>query len=249
VPGANPARTVPNPELDAGVYPTVQMRKMDSVITRPPAVPLFLMVALAVLIAAIACGTASPGGQPTLAEPTTDVSVPEALADLTGDDSLASAAEPATEPGIEARQIGRNVGDLVLPFTLSGEDGTEQSSAELVQAGRPVFMFFFATWCPVCRRELSQLKDIYPVFASELDFIAIGQDPTEPLSDLVEFRDNQGHPWPVAMPGRRMLADLRITSQSYKIAFDSDGVIVYRAGYGGGDIETWKAIMADLASR
>ncbi len=249
MPGANPTRTLPNPELDASVNPTVYMRKMDSVITRPPAAPLLLIVALAGLIAAVACGTASQGGQPTLAEPTADASVPEVLADLIGDDSLAPAVEPSTEPGIETRQVGRNVGDLVLSFTISGEDGAEQSSAELVQAGKPVFMFFFATWCPVCRRELSQLKDIYPEFASELDFIAIGQDPTEPLSDLVELRDNQGHPWHVALPGRRMLADLRITSQSYKIAFDSDGVIVYRAGYGGGDIETWKAVMAELASR
>ena len=222
------------------------MRKMDNVITRPPAAPLLLIVALT---AAVACGTASPGGQPTLAEPTTDASVSEAFTDLTGDDTLAPAAEPATEPGVEARQVGRNVGELVLPFTISGEDGAEQNSAELVQAGRPVFMFFFATWCPVCRRELSQLKDVYPEFASELDFIAIGQDPTERLSDLVEYRDRHGHPWPVALPGRRMLADLRITSQSYKIAFDSEGVIVYRAGYGGGDVETWKAVMAELASR
>ena len=249
MPRANPAQTAPNPDFVSGVHPNVPMRKIDSVITRPSAAPLLSVVALIALIAAIACGTSGPGGQSTLAQPTTDASVPEALADLTGDDSLAPAAEPATELGVDAPQVGRNVGDLVLPFTISGEDGTEQSSEELVQAGRPVFMFFFATWCPVCRRELSHLKDIYPEFASEVDFIAIGQDPTERLSDLVEYRDRQGHPWPVALPGRRMLADLRITSQSYKIAFDSNGVIVYQAGYGGGDPEIWKAVMAELASR
>ena len=161
----------------------------------------------------------------------------EASADLTG------------EAQADSAKIGRNVGERVPDFDLAYGDGTTHSAAELINAGKPVFMFFFATWCPVCRREMNQIKDIYPEYADNLEFIAIGQDPTEPLTDLIAFRDSQGHPWPVALPGRGMLAELRITSQSFKIAFDGDGVIVYREGYGSGDIDEWRAVMADLASR
>lgn len=212
-----------------------------------PRASLLLLVSVAAiaLFAAAACGAADETGDGTPRQPTSDTAAPTGVADL--------AAEPREQADLAIDppqpKIGHNVGDRAPDFTISFEDGAVQSSQELLDTGRPVFMFFFATWCPVCRRDLSQLKDVYPEFASELDFIAIGQDPTEPLNDLVDFRDNQSLPWPVALPGRRMLADLRITSQSYKIAFDSDGVIVYRAGYGGGDIETWKAIMADLVSR
>ena len=145
--------------------------------------------------------------------------------------------------------MGRNVGERIPDFTITDEDGTTRTTAELIGAGRPVFMFFFATWCPVCRREMAQIKEFYPEYADGVDFIAIGQDPTEPLDELVAFRDGQDHPWPVAIPGRGMLASLRITSQSFKLAFDGDGLITYRDGYGGGDVETWRNVMAALADR
>ena len=50
----------------------------------------------------------------------------------------------------------------------------------------------------------------------------------------------------VAGPG--MLADLRITTQAFKLAVGPDGVITYRAGYGSGNPEVWRAVIADLAS-
>ena len=194
--------------------------------------------ALLLVLLAAACG--SNGGTDNeitdlLARPTAETDVTGALADF--------AEEPA------APKVGRNVGDRVPDFTITLDDGTVKTSAEMVASGRPGFMFFFATWCPICRRELTELKDIYPDFADGVDFIAIGQDPTEPLEALIAYRDKQGHPWPVAIPGRGMLAAFRITSQSFKIAFDADGVITYREGYNRGDEATWRDVMAGLAGR
>ena len=52
---------------------------------------------------------------------------------------------------------------------------------------------------------------------------------------LEEFREVQGYPWPVALPGSTMLPSLRIFQRSTKVAFDADGTIVYRQGYGQGN--------------
>ena len=98
---------------------------------------------------------------------------------------------------------------------VSFPGGKQESSDELVALGRPVFMYFFASWCPTCRKDLAELATIYPEFSDHMDFIVIGQDPTESLTSLMSYRDNQRHPWPVALPSTRMLTELRITSQSF----------------------------------
>ena len=44
-----------------------------------------------------------------------------------------------------------------------------------------------------------------------------------------------------------MLTDFNATYHSTKVAFDKDGVIVYRDGFGGGDIEVWTQTLQDLS--
>ena len=90
------------------------------------------------------------------------------------------------------------------------------------------------------------MMDIYPEFADQVVFYAVGQDPTETLDDLERTRKERGYTWPVAEPVGKMLADLRVLQESTKIAFDDDGVIVYRKR-GGGDIAAWPGVFRKLA--
>jgi hypothetical protein len=92
------------------------------------------------------------------------------------------------------------------------------------------------------------MKEIYPEFADSVDFYAIGQDPTEGIQELEDFRVKEGHPWPVATVSGEVLRNLRIVSQSTKVAVDHRGAITYRAGFGDGDGDKWQEVLADLAS-
>ena len=184
-----------------------------------------------ILIATAACGA---DGSDERSVSGTDPTEPAAGADHAGQEQTINA--------------GRVVGERVLDFSITLEDGRVRTSEELLSAGRPVFIYFMATWCPVCRKDLSELKSIYPEYADAVDFIVVGQDPSEPIVDLVAYRDGQGQPWPVSVAGPGMLADLRITTQAFKLAIGPDGVITYRAGYGGGNPDVWRAVIADLAS-
>ena len=125
-------------------------------------------------------------------------------------------------------------------------DKSTVTSEDLVKTGKPVFIYFFATWCPTCRPELRRMMDIYPEFADQVAFYAVGQDPTESLELLEQTRRERGYPWPIAEPAGKMLRDLRVLQESTKIAFDGDGVIVYRRR-GGGDIAAWPEVFRKLA--
>lgn len=93
------------------------------------------------------------------------------------------------------------------------------------------------------------MKEIYPAYADSATFYAVGTDPSEGIEQLVEYADAQGYPWPIAYPGDGMLSDLRVVVQSTKVAFDGQGIIAYRDGYGGGDPETWRNVFEDLAAQ
>ncbi len=91
------------------------------------------------------------------------------------------------------------------------------------------------------------MKEIYPEFADSVDFYAIGQDLTEGIQELEDFRVKEGHPWPVTSVSGDVLRNLRIVSQSTKVAVDHRGAITYRAGFGDGDGDRWREALADLA--
>lgn len=72
-------------------------------------------------------------------------------------------------------------------------------------------------------------------------------DPLEGVSALDEQRRKQGYPWLVAEPVGGMLRDMEALVQSTKIAIDSNGVIVYRDGYGRGGEDVWRGVFGELA--
>ena len=74
----------------------------------------------------------------------------------------------------------------------------------------------------------------------------MGIDPFEGLDELEEFRQQEGHPWHIAMPWNGMLADLHVTVQSTKILIDRTGIISYRDGYGVGDVIEWRKAMENI---
>lgn len=54
-------------------------------------------------------------------------------------------------------------------FTLDLANGT---TFTLSEAGRPVYLVFWAEWCPVCRKELPIVDGIAADYADRVDFIA-----------------------------------------------------------------------------
>ena len=93
------------------------------------------------------------------------------------------------------------------------------------------------------------MKDIYPLYAQDVDFYAIGVHPgiVEDMETLESYRAERNHPWPVATAPSQVMAELGVTIQSTKIAFDGGGEITYREGMGEGDDEEWHRVFTELS--
>ncbi len=92
------------------------------------------------------------------------------------------------------------------------------------------------------------MKPIYKDYSDRVDLIAVSYDTIQDLDDLKAHREKQGWYWPVAHPVGTMLRDYRIVISSVKIAFDSSGVITYRAGFGEGSDDDFRKVLKNLAA-
>ncbi len=95
---------------------------------------------------------------------------------------------------------------------------------------------------------MQRLKDIYPQYANEVDFYAVGVFPGEDIKTFEEYRAANDHPWPVAVPVGDLIPQLQVTVQSTKIAFDSRGAIIHRHSMGQGNPELWHEVFTKLAA-
>lgn len=95
------------------------------------------------------------------------------------------------------------------------------------------------------------MKEIYPDYAEQVKFYAVGTlfGASESLESLESYREAKGHPWPIATTPSDDMAVLGVTTQSTKIAFNSQGIITYRDGMGAGDDEEWSGVFMDLAAQ
>ncbi len=56
-------------------------------------------------------------------------------------------------------------------FTVYSADGSTATLAE--KAGKPVFINFWATWCPPCRSELADINKAYETYGDKIEFMMI----------------------------------------------------------------------------
>ena len=123
-------------------------------------------------------------------------------------------------------------GDKAPQFTCETIDGEIFSLKE--QAGKVVFINFFATWCGPCLGELPELeKSIHEAFKDEADFklIVIGREHT--AAELKEFRMQKGLELPFAPDPDRSIYSLYATKFIPRnIIIGRDGVVKFaEAGF------------------
>lgn len=74
--------------------------------------------------------------------------------------------------------------------TLSGETVNLQEQFK----GKPVFLNFWATWCPPCKKEMPGIESLYTKYNEKVGFACIS---SESISDLQKFKNSKGYTMPI----------------------------------------------------
>ena len=68
-------------------------------------------------------------------------------------------------------------------------DGSSTSIAALSQ-GKPLFLNFWASWCPPCVGEMPSINEVYKIYGDRVNFAAVSVD--YPAEDAYEYLHGQG---------------------------------------------------------
>ncbi len=142
-------------------------------------------------------------------------------------------------------KVGTNIGDKAPDFTVKTIDGNVLKLSEITQKGKPVLLYFFATWCPFCGEDFSVAKNVYPNFENGVEFISVSLDTAETDQVINNYKTKRGYVGEFSPGTQKILRDYNIVRTTTKYAIDKNGIIIYK-GSGVFDEKQWETLFTGL---
>ena len=90
-------------------------------------------------------------------------------------------------------------------------------------AGHPVFLNFFATWCPPCKLELPEIVKRYPQYKDRVIFLGLDQEETP---DLVKpFLTQFSIPYQIGIDQGQVAAVYGVQALPASVFIDKSGIV------------------------
>lgn len=140
----------------------------------------------------------------------------------------------------EKKGIEKVLGEKTLPSVeLADMNGNKVNVAELSKSGHPVVLSFWATWCVPCKKELSNLADLYEEWKDKyhVEIVAVSIDDSRSTTKVKPYVDGQHWEYKVLLDVNQDLKrSLNIQTVPFTVMTDANGKIVYtHSGYVEGD--------------
>ncbi|HUS13506.1 MAG TPA: redoxin domain-containing protein [Chloroflexia bacterium] len=135
---------------------------------------------------------------------------------------LLTAPPPVTPVNLPAE--GVRVGATAPDFTLKQLNGGEIKLSSY-RGVKPVWINFWATWCPHCKVEMPQMQQLYTQYQAQ-GLEILGVDDQEPGVVVAPFFKNGGYTWPVALDERGTVSrQYRVSGLPTHIFVGKEGII------------------------
>lgn len=136
-------------------------------------------------------------------------------------------AESNNEEVEKSDEVGIEEGQIAPDFELETVDGETTSLED--HRGTPVIVNFWATWCPPCRAEIPDLRELYE--EKDVEILAVNLTDTESDRDDIEpFVDDFEMEFPVLLDESSKVAETyNIVAYPTSYMIDSEGHIQFIA--------------------
>jgi len=130
---------------------------------------------------------------------------------------------PTGSPTAGQSTVGVEVGQLALDFTLPSLDGNTIRLSDF--RGHPVWINFWASWCPPCRDEMPRLEGVYLSHAT-YGLVILGVAVRDSPADAWAFVKEVGVTYPIVLDEPGKVADrYRAVALPVQYWLDRDGIV------------------------
>ena len=120
------------------------------------------------------------------------------------------------------------VGQVASDFSLTTLDGNSFKLSEH-KGKKPVYLVFWASWCPSCKAEIPAIKAIHKQLKGEMEIVAINVAVNDSLAKVQRYVDRFEIPYAVAFDQEsKVTAQYGVQGIPTQIIIDINGVIRYR---------------------
>ena len=140
----------------------------------------------------------------------------------------------------EKSGIEKVLGEKTLPvLTLTDVNGKKVNVADYGKSGKITIISFWATWCVPCKKELTNMADLYDEWKKKynLQIVAVSIDDSRSTTKVKPYVDGQRWTYDVLLDTNQDLKrQLNIQSVPFTVVVDANGKIVFmHSGYTDGD--------------
>ncbi len=145
-----------------------------------------------------------------------------------------------TQAQDEKKGIEKILGEKTLPsVTLSDMNGKQVNIADYGKSGKITVVSFWATWCVPCKKELTNMADLYDEWKQKYNMrlVAVSIDDSRNSTKVKPIVDGQRWTYDVLLDVNQDLKrQLNIQSVPFTMLVNASGKIVYtHSGYVDGD--------------
>ncbi|MGL4986164.1 MAG: TlpA family protein disulfide reductase [Treponemataceae bacterium] len=122
-----------------------------------------------------------------------------------------------------AQTVGLKVGNIAPNFTLDTLEGKEVKLSDY--RGRPVFLNFWATWCPPCVREMPDMQKIHTKYQDKLTMLGLNSG--ENKKEVQAFITKNKLSFPIILdPQGKISMQYNVQAIPTTYIIDKKGIIV-----------------------
>lgn len=140
----------------------------------------------------------------------------------------------------EKKGIEKVLGEKTLPaIVLNDMNGKKINVADYTTAGKITVLSFWATWCVPCKKELTNIADLYDEWKKKynMQIVAVSIDDSRSSTKVKPTVEGQRWEYEVLLDVNQDLKrQMNIQSVPFTVLVDAKGKIVYtHSGYVDGD--------------
>ncbi len=128
----------------------------------------------------------------------------------------------------QAPAVALSVGDTIPDFKIKTVEGRMVDSGKIVEK-KPMFLIFWATWCPNCKKELPLLKKIAADYGARgMFFLGINPGVNDSVRRVERYVKRYGVNYPIAFDhGSKVTKTFKVQGVPTIVITDRQGVIQY----------------------